>query len=206
MLYSDFSRGNYTRNDTRDVLIDGYKQFKDAGMTLLADGANAYALPYVDYITNVPLTSSNFDLFDYDIPFYEIVIHGLIPYTTKAINASANATDTIMLALATATPVHYDMMYTSPNKFTDSDYDSLFYSHYEGWLEPSSNVYKLYKENLSDFTNQKITGFKYLSADIMETTFENGKKITVDTRKCTLNVDGKDIDLAQYGLKGETNE
>ena len=206
LLYSDFSRGNYTRNDTRDVLIDGYKQFKDAGMTLLADGANAYALPYVDYITNVPLTSSNFDLFDYDIPFYEIVIHGLIPYTTKAINASANATDTIMLALATATPVHYDMMYTSPNKFTDSDYDSLFYSHYEGWLEPSSNVYKLYKENLSDFTNQKITGFKYLSADIMETTFENGKKITVDTRKCTLNVDGKDIDLAQYGLKGETNE
>ena len=109
--------------------------------TLLASGANAYALPYVDYLTDVPVTSSNFDLFDYDIPFYEIVIHGYLPYTTKAVNASANADDTIMLALLTATPVHYDMMYADPNDFTDSDYETLFYSNYKGWLEPLSLIH-----------------------------------------------------------------
>lgn len=203
LLYSDYSREIYTRAKSMDMLVEGYKQFKDAGFTLLADGANAYALPYVDYITNVPLTSSNYDLFDNDIPFYEMVIHGLIPYTTKAINASANASDTIMLALATATPVHYEMMYEDPNKFTDSDYDTLFYSNYKGWLEQSTEIYRLYKENLDEFTNLKITDYKNVSADIIETTFENGKTITVDTRNLTLTVDGKDVDLAQYGLKGE---
>lgn len=206
LLYSDYSRENYSRTDTMNILVDGYKQFKDAGFTLLASGANAYALPYVDYLTDVPVTSSNFDLFDYDIPFYEIVIHGYLPYTTKAVNASANANDTIMLALLTATPVHYDMMYADPNDFTDSDYETLFYSNYKGWLEPSAKVYKLYQDELKDFANLHITGYNRISGDEMETEFDGGKTIKVNTREMTLTVNGKDIDLAQYGLKGETDE
>lgn len=206
LLYSDFSRENYSRTDTMNKLVDGYKQFKDAGFTLLASGANAYALPYVDYLTDVPVTSSNFDLFDYDIPFYEIVIHGYLPYTTKAVNASANANDTIMLALLTATPVHYDMMYADPNDFTDSDYETLFYSNYKGWLEPSAKVYKLYQDELKDFANLHITGYNRISGDEMETEFDGGKTIKVNTREMTLTVNGKEIDLAQYGLKGETDE
>ena len=206
LLYSDYSRENYSRTDTMNILVDGYKQFKDAGFTLLASGANAYALPYVDYLTDVPVTSSNFDLFDYDIPFYEIVIHGYLPYTTKAVNASANANDTIMLALLTATPVHYDMMYADPNDFTDSDYETLFYSNYKGWLEPSAKVYKLYQDELKDFANLHITNYTRISGDELETEFEGGKTIKVNTREMTLTVNGKDIDLAQYGLKGETDE
>ena len=206
LLYSDFSRENYSRNDAMNILVDGYKQFKDAGYTLLASGANAYALPYVDYLTDVPVTSSNFDLFDYDIPFYQIVIHGYLPYTTKAVNASANANDTIMLALLTATPVHYDMMYADPNDFTDSDYETLFYSNYKGWLEPSAKVYKLYQDELKDFANLHITNYTRISGDELETEFEGGKTIKVNTREMTLTVNGKDIDLAQYGLKGETDE
>ena len=206
LLYSDYSRENYSRTDTMNILVDGYKQFKDAGFTLLASGANAYALPYVDYLTDVPVTSSNFDLFDYDIPFYEIVIHGYLPYTTKAVNASANANDTIMLALLTATPVHYDMMYADPKDFTDSDYETLFYSNYKGWLEPSAKVYKLYQDELKDFANLHITGYNRISGDEMETEFDGGKTIKVNTREMTLTVNGKDIDLAQYGLKGETDE
>lgn len=206
LLYSDYSRENYSRTDTMNIIVDGYKQFKDAGFTLLASGANAYALPYVDYLTDVPVTSSNFDLFDYDIPFYEIVIHGYLPYTTKAVNASANANDTIMLALLTATPVHYDMMYADPNDFTDSDYETLFYSNYKGWLEPSAKVYKLYQDELKDFANLHITGYNRISGDEMETEFDGGKTIKVNTREMTLTVNGKDIDLAQYGLKGETDE
>ena len=203
LLYSDFSRGDYTRHDTMMEIVDGLKKFKEEGFTILADGANAYALPYVDYVTNVPLTSSNYDLFDYDIPFYSLVIHGVVPYTTKAINASANATDTIMLSLATATPVNYDMMYTNPNKFTDSDYETLFYSNYKGWLEPSANAYKLYKENFADLTNQKITGYERVSNDVTKTTFEDGTTVTVDTRNLTVSIDGKEVDLANYGLKGD---
>ncbi len=203
LLYSDYSRGIYTRYDTMNELIKGYQAFKDNGMTILANGANAYALPYVDYITNVPLTSSNFDIFDYDIPFYELVIHGYIPYTTKAINASADASDLIMLTLSTATPVHYDMMYNDPNEFTDSDYETLFYTNYKGWLEPSAAAYNLLKDKLGKYVGQKIIDYEKPSAYVIQTTYEDGSTVSVNTRQYTVTVDGQEYKLSDFGLKGE---
>ena len=203
LLYTDFSRDVYTRADAIDILTEGYKSLKDSGLTLLADGANAYALPYVDYLTDVPLSSSNFDGFDYDIPFYELVIHGLIPYTTKAINASADASDLIMLALATATPVHYDMMYNDPNEFTDSDYETLFYSNYNGWLEPSADAHKIMTDALSGVMNQKITDYQLPDANTIKTVYEDGTEVTVDLKNYTMTVNGTEYRLADYGLKGE---
>ena len=63
---------------------------------LLANGANAYALPYVQEITDVPLQSSGFDVFDEDIPFYQMVMHGVKSYGTSAVNASATPEETVL--------------------------------------------------------------------------------------------------------------
>lgn len=62
-----------------EMLEKGYEQLDSSlGNGILADSANAYALPYVSHITNVPLSSSHFDVFDEDIPFYQLVMHGVI--------------------------------------------------------------------------------------------------------------------------------
>lgn len=206
MLYSDFSRDIYTREETAEILTTEFNALTNSDTQILAQASNAYMLPYVDYLTDIPLYSSNYDLFDYDIPFYQLVIHGLIPYTTRAINSSADASELILLSISTGTPVHFDMMYADPNDFTDSEYDNLFYANYEGWIESSANVYKLFKDTAADVVNQKIVSHKYIDKNIIETTFENGKVVTIDKHKNTLEVDGKKIDLTQYGLKGDKNE
>ena len=43
--------------------------------TVFADGANSYVLPYVTNVSNVPVYSSGFNVTDFDIPFYQMVIH-----------------------------------------------------------------------------------------------------------------------------------
>lgn len=75
-LYGDYGKKAISRDSAQTILEESYQSLRDAFISLMADTANAYALLYVDEITDVPLQSSGFDVFDEDIPFYQLVMHG----------------------------------------------------------------------------------------------------------------------------------
>ena len=202
VLYSDFGRKNsegkehILRNDAMNILLAGYKQLNDAGISIIAQECNAYALPYVSAITNVPMYSSNYDLFDYDVPFYQMVIHGYIPYCSKPVNASSNADELLLLSMMTGAGVHYELMYNSPNDFTDSLYDGYFYANYEGWLEFAAKDYKLFKDNVSGLSDKTITKYERNSEKNFTVTYSDGTVINIDTDALTYTINGKESSLA----------
>lgn len=209
IVYSDFSQSankHTSRQQAVEYLKNCYDKVSSSGLTFVASACNDYALKYVDYIRNVPMYSSGFDVSDQDIPFYELVVHGYIPYTTKAKNASSDADKLMLLSMVTATPMHYEFMYENPNKFTDSKYETLFYTHYEGWLELAAEEYSIFKEHLSDAAASPITDFRYTSANVVECTFENGTKIIADLENYSLSVNGKAIELPEKTWKGATTD
>ncbi len=212
MLYSDFSRYNadgrsyFVREDTIGIMKEGYQKLKDNGLKILAEAPNQYVIPYADQIKDVPLYSSNYDIFDYDIPFVEMVLHGLVPYTTKAINKSADAEELRLLALLTGTPIHYEMMYENPNKFADSEYDVLYYTNYQGWLDRSVKEYKLFNDVVKSVSDASITDFERISDVEMQTTFSNGTKISVNLDSGEIKVNGTSYNADDYGLGVETDE
>ena len=209
LVYSDFSQSankRTSRQQAVEYLKNCYERVNRSGLTFVASVCNDYALKYVDYIRNVPMYSSGFDITDLDIPFYEIVIHGYIPYTTKAKNASSDADKLMLMSMATATPMHYEFMYENPNKFTDSKYETLFYTYYDGWLESAAEEYGIFKEYLSDAAASPIADFKYISANVVECTFENGTTITADTENYSLKVNGSAIELPEKSWKGATTD
>ena len=204
VLYSDFGRKNadgkehILRADAMKILIDGYKQLNDAGISIIAQECNAYALPYVSSITNVPMYSSNYDLFDYDVPFYQLVIHGYIPYSSKPVNASSNRDELLLLSMLTGAGVHYEVMYHSPNDFTDSEYDAYFYANYSGWLEKAAQEYKLFKDNISTLSDKTITKYERNSDRSFTATYSDGTVIAIDTEALTYTVNGTEYSLADY--------
>lgn len=205
-LYSDFSRKNaegrdyFTRTDAKNILAEGYQKLSDSGLTIMTENANQYILKYADYIKDVPLYSSNYDIFDYDIPFEQIVLHGLVPFSSKAVNKSADAKDLRLLSLVTGTPVHYEMMYTRPNKFADSNYDELYYSNYEGWTDIAAGEYKLFNDVIASVSDSYITEFERISGYEYQSTFENGTTIYVNTDTEEVKLNGTSYDLSAYGL------
>lgn len=205
-LYSDFSRKNadgrnyLTRSDTMKILQDGHQKLADNGLTIMSENANQYLLKYSDYIKDVPLYSSNYDIFDYDIPFAQMVLHGLVPYTTKAINKSSNAEELRLLSLVTGTPVHYEMMYKNPNKFADSEYDKLYYANYEGWIDYAGNEYKLFGDTIAKVSDSYITDYECISKTEYRSEFEDGTTIYVNLDTQEIEINGTSYDLSNYGL------
>src|SRR5690606_1629587 len=89
LLNSDFrKKAEIDRSQSEQISIDALQTLRDSGLTIMADGGNAYALPYVTDITNAPLSNSRFKLEDEAIPFYQIVIRGYIDYTGEPYNLS----------------------------------------------------------------------------------------------------------------------
>ncbi|MBQ9374745.1 MAG: hypothetical protein IJU04_00195 [Ruminococcus sp.] len=200
-LVSDHSKSDpYSREKTMNTIVKGYKKAQKEVGSVIAESANAYVLPYVSHVTNVPVYSSGYNITDYDIPFYQMVIHGYVPYSTKAINASSDIDETFMLALAAGSGIHYDMTYKPASKLKDTDYDHLCYSNYKGWIEPAAEHYKASAEVLSDVAGMTISKYE-ISDDnnTITTTYTDGSKeveIVIDKAAATATVDGKEISLA----------
>jgi len=148
----------------------------------------------------VPKFSSNYDIFDYDIPLYQLVVQGLIPNSTKPLNASADSNTLRLLALSTGTSLHYDFMYANPSDFADSDYKKKFYGDYRGWVERAANEYKLFKDIITDISDRQIISHTRISEYEFESVFDGGKTIFVNTDTEVLTVNGVEINLNDYGL------
>lgn len=198
VIYGDYGKKAMSREMVKYELREYYQLLNDQVGSVLADGANAYILPYVDHITNVPLNSSNFDIFDQDIPFYQIVMHGLKSYSTTAVNGDAQIADLILDAVASGSNLRFDLMAEEANELKDTRYDVYFYADAKYWTEDAASCYRFTKDILSDVSNQKITEYNILSDDEIETVYENGTKTIVNKADRTVTKNGKVYSLYDY--------
>lgn len=202
-LVSDYSKKNgSSRNDTMNKLVDGYKAAVDGGETIIAAGANSYVLPYVSAVTDVPVYSSAFNITDADIPFYQMVIHGYVPYATKPINASSNTDLTFMRAIAAGSNINYDMIYEDADELLDTRDDDYYYSHYSGWVDYAANQYKVATKVLAAVSDYTISDY-VIEGSVIKTTYSKDGQadvvIEVDTANQKVKVGGETIDLVAEG-------
>lgn len=83
LLYEDYNRGSaMTRQETLQALRALMDKAGQAG-PLLLPRANAYALPYADFLTEMPEGGSGYALLGESVPFYYLVVNGSIPYALE---------------------------------------------------------------------------------------------------------------------------
>ncbi len=204
-LYGDYGKEAISRDNAQEILESSYQTIGDAGISILADTANAYALSYVSEITDVPLQSSGYDIFDEDIPFYQLVMHGLKTYASTAINASANPNRAILLAVASGSNLHYDMIAEETSTLKDTVLEDLYYASAEAWIDTASQSYAFAKDVLAGLGDQTITGYVQ-EEDVITTTYADGTEVVVDLTNETASVDGTTYVLSDYIEEGSWDE
>lgn len=69
----------------------------------MGDNPNFYALPYLSDAVNIPTSTTEYDIVDETVNFYQMVLHGLIPYGGRAINRYGNPTQEYLRCIASGT-------------------------------------------------------------------------------------------------------
>ncbi len=198
-LYGDYGKKSLSRFKAMELAEESFKKLSDSLENgVLADSANAYVLPYVSHITNVPMSSSRFDIFNEDIPFYQIVMHGIVPYSTTPVNADADSETLLLMAAATGSLLSYDMLYEETSELKDTEFDIYYYANYADWTETAAAEYKLLKPIYTDVAEAVITGYDVENnGNNITTTYSNGSVVKVDLEARTIEFNGQVIDLAE---------
>lgn len=193
VLYGDYGKDKVTRYRAMENIV---RSVSETDMNILADGANSYSLPYVKHIINIPLYSSGYDIFDEDIPFFQLVMHGIIPYTSTALNASADIDNMLLMSAVTGSNLYYELISVETDIIKDTEYDNLYYADAGYWTETISEQYNKISPLLRAVSNLTISDYRIEdSGNLITAEYSDGTVIKADFVEKTITFNNEIINL-----------
>ncbi|MFP4015690.1 MAG: DUF5696 domain-containing protein [Halanaerobiales bacterium] len=193
------------RQQALEIILEQIEKLKEKDKDIILSGVNAPFLQYIDMIKDIPMDSSNFLLFDQTIPFYQIVVHGYIPYSGEAINMADDYRFNLLKSIEIGAVPYYKWIYRDPSIIKEAEeFDQLDSVYYKDWINNAVNYYKSSNQLLSDLYDQTITGHSEIQTGVSETLYENGIRIIVNYNKNDVIIDGYLIEAEDYKVfRGE---
>lgn len=148
---------------------------------IIVNGGNSYTFPYAEHILGVPLTSSELDIQQNSVPFYQMVIHGQIPYAGTPFNLSVNAVKSRLLSIAYGAAPYAALITRDDRLISDTPYASMYYSlGATGQMNTLIEYFAGAGKVLQASAGSAIIMFEQLSDTLTRTTYENGLTVTVN--------------------------
>ncbi len=117
--YSDYKDNTYiNRNLIETEVKDILDNVKKQGYKTAVSDANAYAAAAADIIFDIPLNSGEYNVFDYEIPFYQMVFSSYKPLYSDPVNSEANLEKAVAKSVAYGMGLGY---YITDTYIDDSD-------------------------------------------------------------------------------------
>ncbi len=177
-------------------------KYKEAGYKVLVNDANGYVAALADEITDTPIQSSAFDVFDAEIPFYQMVFKGYVSMTAESLNNASDRDKALLKAIEGGCGLSYTLVNNYTTSLVNSSSKNLHNSVYSGLKdEIIANA-----ESLQEFYNRvegkKIVEFELLNDGLHKTTFENGLVLYTNHSENTVATEFGELEKYGYIYKG----
>jgi len=205
-LDSDFRKHRQIdRTESEQLSQDALSKITGADLQVMADGGNAYALPFLTDITRAPMSSSRFKIEDAEIPFYQMVVRGYVDYTGAPFNLSAytDARQYILKCLEYGSGVYFEWIHEPNHKVKDTEYNDLYSANYELWIDEAVRIYEEVNAFLKQVRHERIIGHEPLADRVFKTVYENGAYVIVNYNREPVTIKGVTIEAESYVTGGE---
>lgn len=155
-LSGDYGLGGVKRSSAAEEAAGAAQKLSDK--KLMLSSPNYYMWQYMSSAANLPVSSSGYQLFDYDVPMLQMLLKGSVPYSGYALNLSNTNDDSYLLHIAYAQNIHYGFMAEDSSNLQSTALVGL-YGLSDSKLDEAalrakaaSAVYELVKgQNITDF-------------------------------------------------------
>lgn len=177
--YSDYSNGSEyavsakMESDTKSHI----EKIETAGHKTAVSGGTYFSAGIADLVFDAPVEPNGRFVFQNEIPFYQMVFHGITPMYTSAVNTASDVNYKIMLAASTGTGLGFSIIKNFDISYMETNADKLYAMVYEDNVDLIKESITKYEEVYKSVESSKILRYDILDNGITKTTFENGISI-----------------------------
>lgn len=202
-MYTDFGAQQKSMSATVEIYSNIMAGVQSEGVNIAANGGNEFALSTSDFMFNVPSEGSNFDSSYDSIPFYQIAVHGLIPYSSEPINLSADTRLTFLKAIETGSILQYRLMFAQADAARYSRNSELYSATYEYWAPVIEEQYTEWVSAMGNRVSLEIVDHGKLCNGVYKTDYSDGSAVIVNYNDKQYVADDVAVDALSFCvLKG----
>lgn len=181
VLYHDYNEKNpMTRLDT----IVKWGGFLDESAEKLGftacQGGNGYVLKNTDILTDIPTEDSGFFFTDEAVPFYQMVVHGSIPYVSEPGNLFYDSAREKLKWIEYGYIPYYKLAGQRSSVLKYTEYNNLFSCYYKEWIENIGDIYGEFNLRHVETLNSFMIGHKKIENGVYGTEYSNGYRVLVN--------------------------
>lgn len=174
----------------------------DAGQSVMINRGNSYAIGYADFVTNMDLEGSKYQIIDETIPFYQIALHGYVNYTDVALNLSADLQTLVLKSAESGASLYFTFMKESATTLQNTLYSQYYGADYDAFKDIALGIYKEFNEKLGRTYKQTIVNHYKLNENVTATVYEDGSTVLVNYGYTDFEVNGTIVPARNYILEG----
>ncbi|MDR1220755.1 MAG: DUF5696 domain-containing protein [Treponema sp.] len=189
-----------SREASMNMQKETLAELKGKGRGVLVNTGFLYTAPYADFITDVPLVDQAFGITDVSVPFYQIVLHGLVPFAGRAINLAEDYRLNLLKSIEGGAGLYFSFMTEDSAILQETKFRQFYANEYGKWVGDANAIYQRFARDFDGLFNQKIDNHEILAPNITLTVYENGTKVLVNASKTSCNYEGKNIASYDYAV------
>jgi len=181
LLSADYNPKNTTtREEVRQMNLDAIRQARAAGQHVMVKEGFDFVLPHVDLVTDMDLSGKAYSLIDAHVPFYQIAIHGMVDYTGKPINLSADWQTELLRCAEYGAGLNFTFMAEDTRVIQETTHSGYYGAHYDAWAEDALAIIQAYQQDMAGLNQQAIIDHEILDQDVTVTTYADGTQVYVN--------------------------
>jgi hypothetical protein len=196
--------GNYDekRHVSREASMrmrqEKFKELNRSGTGIMLLAGHAYAAPFADFIVDMPLDDQGFGITDVSVPFYPIVLHGLVPYAGRAINLAEDYSKNLLKTIESGAGLYFSFMTEETAILQETKFRQFYANEYGKWVNDADALYRKFSADFGHLYGQAITSHEILSPRVTMTGYEDGTRVIVNASDFPVYFNGRHIGADSY--------